>query len=145
MPTFLVLLRGINVGATRKLPMAELRTLCLELGFQRPETYIQSGNLLIDSAGDTAQIAALLTPSIEARFGFPVDLVCRDVAHWAGYIAANPFPDAAPAMLHLYLTQGAIPAGAAASLSHRAAGGESRWRKVRYGSITDPTGCIALN
>jgi len=124
MPCFLVLLRGINVGATRKLPMADLRSLCLEVGFQRPETYIQSGNLLIDHAGDVTEVAARLAPAIEARFGFPVDLVCRDISDWPGYIGANPFSDAAPAMLHLYLAQGAIPAAAAQPLLDRARDGE---------------------
>ena len=41
MQTFVVLLRGINVGSTRKVPMADLRATCLKLGWQRPETYIQ--------------------------------------------------------------------------------------------------------
>ena len=45
MRTFVALIRGINVGSTRTLPMADLRALCLELGLKRPETYIQSGNL----------------------------------------------------------------------------------------------------
>jgi len=36
--TFVALMRGINVGSTRKLPMAELRALSIKLGLQRPET-----------------------------------------------------------------------------------------------------------
>jgi hypothetical protein len=49
MQTFVMLLRGINVGSTRKLPMADLRALCTKAGWKRPETYIQSGNLIVDA------------------------------------------------------------------------------------------------
>lgn len=41
------LLRGINVGGHRKLPMAELRSLCESLDVK---TYIQSGNVVFRSA-----------------------------------------------------------------------------------------------
>jgi uncharacterized protein (DUF1697 family) len=47
MRTFVALMRGINVGSARKLPMAELRALCTKAGLKRPETYIQSGNLIV--------------------------------------------------------------------------------------------------
>ncbi len=57
MPTFVALLRGINVGSARKVPMAALRELCVKRGLQRPETYIQSGNLIVDADGD-AEAAA---------------------------------------------------------------------------------------
>jgi|SRR5579875_3062878 hypothetical protein len=49
MRTFVALVRGMNVGATRKLPMADLRSLCLELGLKSPQTYIQSGNPIVDA------------------------------------------------------------------------------------------------
>ena len=52
MQTFVALMRGINVGSTRKVPMAELRALCAKAGCKHPETYIQSGNLIVDAEGD---------------------------------------------------------------------------------------------
>jgi uncharacterized protein (DUF1697 family) len=69
MQTFVVLLRGINVGSTRKVPMADLRTTCLKLGWQRPETYIQSGNLIVDAPGDTQQVRRVLEPELGAHVG----------------------------------------------------------------------------
>ena len=35
METFVALMRGINMGSTRKLPMAELRALSVKIGLQR--------------------------------------------------------------------------------------------------------------
>jgi uncharacterized protein (DUF1697 family) len=38
--TFVALIRGINVGSTRKLPMADLRALSTKIGLRHPQTYI---------------------------------------------------------------------------------------------------------
>ena len=46
MTTFIALLRAINVGGTGKLPMADLRSMCVEAGFGEVETYIASGNVV---------------------------------------------------------------------------------------------------
>ena len=44
----IVLLRGINVGGHRKVPMAELRDALVAAGFDSVRTYIQSGNVIVD-------------------------------------------------------------------------------------------------
>lgn len=127
MRTFVVLMRGINVGAARKMPMAELRALCATLGLDRPQTYIQSGNLLVDITGDATALRRLLEKEIAARFGFAVDVIVRSAAEWEGYIEANPFAGdakATPKMVHLYLTRDRLTAGAAKELAQRAQSGE---------------------
>lgn len=49
MKSYIVLLRGINVGGKNKVSMAALK-LCLEgLGFVNVTTYIASGNVLLDT------------------------------------------------------------------------------------------------
>jgi uncharacterized protein (DUF1697 family) len=127
MQTFVALMRGINVGATRKLPMADLRSLAAEIGLHRPETYIQSGNLLIDADIEADEVRGSLEKAIAARFGLRVDVVVRDAAQWRGYIAANPFAaDAAavPKMLHLVLTRDPLKPSAGAELAQKAQAGE---------------------
>ena len=49
--TKIALLRGINVGGHRKVPMAELRQLMTDLGFDQVKTYIQSGNIIFNTDG----------------------------------------------------------------------------------------------
>jgi uncharacterized protein (DUF1697 family) len=49
MQTYVVLLRGINVGGKNKIPMADLRKCLEELGFANVLTYIASGNVILDS------------------------------------------------------------------------------------------------
>jgi uncharacterized protein (DUF1697 family) len=127
MRTFLALMRGINVGSARKLPMADLCALCSEAGLLRPQTYIQSGNLVVDAHGDKAALRLLLEKEIAARFGFAVDVVVRVAAEWAGYVAANPFAGdtgALPKMVHLYLPRDPLKSGAAKALERRALSGE---------------------
>ncbi len=46
---YVLLLRGINVGGRNKIVMAELRQAVADLGYDKVETYINSGNLFFDS------------------------------------------------------------------------------------------------
>jgi uncharacterized protein (DUF1697 family) len=46
MTTYIALLRAVNVGGTGKLPMAELKAMCIEMGFANVQTYIASGNVV---------------------------------------------------------------------------------------------------
>lgn len=123
MQSFIALMRGINVGSTRKLPMAELRALCPLLGLQRPETYIQSGNLIVDAAGSADDVRAILERELTPRFGFTVDVVVRLTTAWETHVAANPFAgDVAslPKAVHLYLSRDPIKPDAAQILASRA-------------------------
>lgn len=86
----IALLRGINVGGHRKVPMARLRKLAESIDLEEPETYIQSGNLVFRSAGDPRGTEARLEKAIEAEFGFQVPCVVRTAEQWAGYITGNP-------------------------------------------------------
>jgi uncharacterized protein (DUF1697 family) len=127
MRTFVALMRGINVGSARKLPMADLRALCAKIRLGYPQTYIQSGNLLVDAKGGSMALRLLLEKEIAARFGFAVDVIVRHAAEWEGYVAANPFADdakAQPKMLHLYLPRDPLKSGAAKALQQRAQSGE---------------------
>ena len=96
MARLIALLRAVNVGG-RKLPMAELRALCAELGWTEVEAYIQSGNVLFAVPGDPEQMEARLEEAIAERFGFHSDAMVRSGASWSAILAANPFPEASEA------------------------------------------------
>jgi uncharacterized protein (DUF1697 family) len=127
MPTFVALMRGINVGSTRSVPMADLRALCGKAGLKRPETYIHSGNLIVDAQSDADALRRLLEKATTKRFGFAVDIIVRAAAEWDRYVAANPFADDADAvakMVHLYLSRDRMQSNAAKELQEKAQSGE---------------------
>ncbi|HEY0043367.1 MAG TPA: DUF1697 domain-containing protein [Allosphingosinicella sp.] len=90
---FVALLRGINVGGHRKVPMAELRALADGLGLARVRTYVASGNLVFDSEEDGAALEARLEGAIAGRFGFAVDVVVRSAEAWTALHRGNPMPE----------------------------------------------------
>ncbi|MFI9767865.1 DUF1697 domain-containing protein [Streptomyces sp. NPDC052415] len=93
--TYAALLRGINVGGAKKVPMAELRVLMAGLGLEDVRTYLQSGQAVFSAArGDEESWAAEIARAIEQRFGFAVDVIVRDHAYLAAVAEGCPFPAA---------------------------------------------------
>ena len=91
MPTFVILLRAVNVGGTGKLPMASFRKLLEELGYTKVQTYIQSGNAVVDARGNAAGVAKAVATALEKLLGAPVGVVVRTHEELGRVIAANPF------------------------------------------------------
>jgi uncharacterized protein (DUF1697 family) len=96
MPTYIALLRAVNVGGTGKLPMAELKAMCGASGFERVRTYIASGNVVFACSLSAAKVKAALEARLAAHAGKPVGVALRDAAELAAVLAANPFPKGAP-------------------------------------------------
>ena len=75
MSAYLVLLRGINVGGKNKVPMAELRTVLEEAGFENVSTYIASGNVFLDSDKPAAKVAETIETALPKAFKLDADLI----------------------------------------------------------------------
>jgi uncharacterized protein (DUF1697 family) len=95
MPTHVALLRGINVGGSNKISMADLRELVASLGHTGVSTYIQSGNVVFTApepdASDAAGLAAGLEQAIGQSFGLRVRVVVLSRAELAQVISDNPY------------------------------------------------------
>ena len=94
MPAYVALLRAVNVGGTGKLPMAELKAMCVAEGFGKVQTYIASGNVVFESKLPAAKVKAALEKRLQAYAGKPVGVIIRTAAEMAAVLAANPFPKA---------------------------------------------------
>jgi uncharacterized protein (DUF1697 family) len=95
MPRQIALLRGVNVGAANRIAMPALREALTEDGFENVLTYVQSGNIVLDSALDDRELAAAIERLIAGRFDLSVPAVVRNAERLAEVVDGNPFPQAA--------------------------------------------------
>lgn len=122
------LLRAVNVGG-RKLPMAELRALCEEIGWDDVATYIQSGNVVFTVAGETEAIERRLERALAEGFGLDVPVVVRSAVQWATLAAGNPFATEPPNRVMLLLSKARPADGAEKAIEGRGRNGE-RVRRI---------------
>jgi uncharacterized protein (DUF1697 family) len=86
-------LRGINVGKTKRIAMADLRALVTGLGYADVRTHLQSGNVVYRTATSTRRAAAAIEHAVEAELAMTVPVVARTAAELAGTVAADPLGD----------------------------------------------------
>ena len=94
MTTYVVLLRGVNVGGARPLAMAGLRDALTAAGHRDVRTYVQSGNVVLSSRASAASVASVASSvhrEIAEGFGLDVPIVVRTAAQIADIAAHNPF------------------------------------------------------
>ena len=91
MTTYISMLRAINVGGQKKITMDALRGLYAGLGFGNVQSYVQSGNVVFDSAEPEDALAGQIEAHIEQAFGFNVLVFVRSAPYFQRIIAANPF------------------------------------------------------
>jgi uncharacterized protein (DUF1697 family) len=88
----IALLRGINVNGHNLIKMTDLKRMFAAMGFARVQTYIQSGNVLFESAEDAAVLQRRIEAEIQAVFGLSVPVVVRTTAELERVISDCPFP-----------------------------------------------------
>ena len=92
MPTHVALLRGINLGGHKKVPMAKLREVVASLGHADVATYIQSGNVVFSTEqSDTAALAAALEEAIAQTLGVQARVVVLSREELAQVVRDNPY------------------------------------------------------
>ena len=79
------------------LPMNELRTLCEQLGFEGVRTYIQSGNVILESPLAEEALTKQLETALEKKMGKRIPVALRTVDELDEVLKKNPFQKAEPA------------------------------------------------
>jgi len=91
MPTFVALLRGINVGKAKRVSMAELRSLLGGLGYTNVATVLNSGNAIFrTSKGAPTKHATEIASAISDRLKLEVSVIVKSARELATIIAENP-------------------------------------------------------
>jgi len=107
-PTWVALLRAVNLGAHNKVSMPKLREVLTDAGFTAVKTYVNSGNVVLDSPlRSAAKVGRQVHDVIAEHFGVDTPVMMRTGRQLAAVLDWNPFPDAASdhpqlvAVLHL--------------------------------------------
>ena len=125
---YAALLRGINVGGHKKVPMADLRAMATRMGLENPQTLLQSGNLVFAAKSQpTDRLERSLEAATTKAIGVTCSYLVRTEKEWAGIIAANPFVKRAtsdPTFMVVTFCREAPAAAALEKLRLEAVGGE---------------------
>ena len=125
---YVALLRGINVGGNKKVPMADLRAMAARLGFSGVKTLLQSGNLIFDGTTRSPdELETVLESATEKAIGVQCSYIVRTAPEWSTIVANNPFTRFArsdPARLGLTCCRGEPDPAVLATLRREARGGE---------------------
>lgn len=141
MSTWVALLRGINVGGSNRLAMADLRATLGDLGAAAVSTHLQSGNAVFDhDEVDEATLARLVRTAIAQRHGLDVAVVLRSAAEMEHVEHPDADGGIDPKFLHiLFFDRRPDPAGIAMIDAGRYA--PDRFEVVgRQAAVTYPAG-----
>ena len=109
MEPLILMLRGVNVSGANKLPMAGFRDMLAGLGFERVQTYIQSGTAVM--LGELGGAETRVAEGLRAGFGLGVPVFVLTLEEMAAVLAANPFAaegEADGARVHVIFLKGDV-------------------------------------
>lgn len=91
MPSYVALLRGINVGGKNLIGMQDLTACFQDAGYRDVHTYAQSGNVLFNAGRATGpELEDAVERMLKERFDIPILVVIRSRDQLAATIAAAP-------------------------------------------------------
>ncbi len=122
----IVLLRGINVGGRNRVAMPALREALTDAGMSGVTTYLQSGNVVLDSRSSATELTAECERVIAERFGLDVAVVVRTRSQLAKVVEHDPLGKLAdnPKLYQVSFCSGKPGKAAVEKLADRAVGDE---------------------
>jgi uncharacterized protein (DUF1697 family) len=121
MTRYVALLRGVNLAATNRIAMNELRAVVEDLGHEDVRTYVQSGNLVFGGPSSGAkELAAEIEEAISDAFGLRSAVIIRTGPELARVVSGNPFSGRGPkpTSTHVMFLEDRPSPGAVARLDH---------------------------
>jgi uncharacterized protein (DUF1697 family) len=89
---YIAMLRGINVSGQKVIKMEHLRLAFEALGFHGVKTYVQSGNVIFESAkASSTVLSKSIGEQILHDFGFAVSVILKTPNELKRVVGANPF------------------------------------------------------
>jgi uncharacterized protein (DUF1697 family) len=121
-----VLLRGINIGPRNRIAMPALREALEGAGFTDVQTYVQSGNVVLESRAKPETVRRKVEKLIADRFGLEIAVVVRTKAELAAIVKRNPHAQVAtePKRYQVTFLEQELAATVVRELEQAAADGE---------------------
>jgi uncharacterized protein (DUF1697 family) len=121
------LLRGVNLGARNRVAMPTLRDALADAGYEGARTYLQSGNIVLDSDAAPARVARDLARLIASEFDLQTGVVVRTRAQLAAIVERNPLRELAtdPKRYQVSFLERKLRASAVEALTALAVDGEA--------------------
>lgn len=91
MTVSIALLRGVNIGPHRRVAMADVRAAVSAAGFGDVHTYLQSGNIVLDSEVAGAALGDAVAAALSSDLDLSTDVIVRSADELAAAIEGDPF------------------------------------------------------
>ncbi len=114
-----VLLRGVNVGRHNRISMPDLRALLEGVGCRDAQTYVQSGNAVVEHEAAPAELERTVAAAL-AEHGLPVPVMVRTGEEVARVVEASPWHDLDPKLFHVAFLSGDPDPAKVAAIDHEA-------------------------
>jgi uncharacterized protein (DUF1697 family) len=86
--------------------MADLKSICIDAGFDRIETYIASGNVVFESKHSALRVQSELESRLRNYAQKPIRVFVRTPAQLQEILRGNPFPKAEPRLTYVFFFDG---------------------------------------
>ena len=93
MTTYIILLRGVTPSDKNKVPVAQLRQVLARAGFSHVRTYIQAGNVIVDTEFPASETANRIHHLIKEYIGPDLAVVVRTGVELQKMLSNNPFQE----------------------------------------------------
>jgi uncharacterized protein (DUF1697 family) len=92
-PTYVALLRGVNLGPHNRVAMADLRRVLADAGFSDVVTHLQSGNAIFGGRQrSTAAVERAVERVLRDELDLDIDVMVRTAAELAAVVEGAPYP-----------------------------------------------------
>ncbi|MEG0255937.1 DUF1697 domain-containing protein [Vagococcus sp.] len=107
----IALLRGVTPVGKNKIPkMSYLVEILEEAGFQQVRTYIQSGNIILETELSVEETRAKIHQTIKEKIGADLSIIIKEKVDFKAAIKEKPFDDSFDySRIHLVFTNDEIP------------------------------------
>ncbi len=102
---YIALFRGINVGGRNSVPMQALVRIFQDQGYTGIATYIQSGNVVFNAAGESPAISEKIRKALLTTHGVDASVVLLDAQTLTAAVDGNPYPRDTGKALHFFFLE----------------------------------------